>query len=97
MIPESVKGFDFALTAMFLTLAVNAVRARRSAALVLLALGAGVVGHLVDRYVIGESFLVVSLLLYVAVVSATYRKDGGGAAEENEENPENQENEECVK
>ncbi|MFF5634190.1 AzlC family ABC transporter permease [Streptomyces sp. NPDC012825] len=94
VIPESVKGFDFALTAMFLTLAVNAVRARRSATLVLLALGAGVVGHLVDRYVIGESFLVVSLLLYVAVVSATYRKDGSGGAEENEEN---EENEECVK
>ncbi|MGW3390448.1 AzlC family ABC transporter permease [Streptomyces cinereoruber] len=75
VVPESVKGFEFALTAMFLTLAVNAVRSSRSAALVLLALGAGAVGYVVDRYVVGESFLVVSLLLYVALISATYRKD----------------------
>ncbi|MFZ4299903.1 AzlC family ABC transporter permease [Streptomyces cinereoruber] len=75
VVPESVKGFEFALTAMFLTLAVNAVRSSRSAALVLLALGAGAVGYVVDRYVVGESFLIVSLLLYVGLISVTYRKD----------------------
>ncbi|NLU67795.1 AzlC family ABC transporter permease [Streptomyces sp. HNM0574] len=75
VIPDSVKGFEFALTAMFLTLAVNAVKASRSMVLVYLAAGSGVVGFLVDKYLVGESFLIVSLLLYVAAVSFMYKKE----------------------
>ncbi|NGO77799.1 AzlC family ABC transporter permease [Streptomyces sp. YC504] len=75
VIPESVKGFEFALTTMFLTLAVNAVRTSRSARLVFLALGAGVIGYFVDQYVIEESFLIVSLLLYMVAISWMYQKE----------------------
>ncbi len=75
IIPESVKGFGFALTAMFLTLAVNAVKSSRSVALVLLALGCGTIGFFVDKYLVEESFLIVSLLLYVGAVSYKYKKE----------------------
>ncbi|MTE19478.1 branched-chain amino acid ABC transporter permease [Streptomyces sp. TRM43335] len=75
VIPDSVKGFEFALTAMFLTLAVNAVRSRRSVGLVLLALAAGAIAYFVDKYLIEESFLIVSLLLYVGAISCMYKKE----------------------
>lgn len=74
VIPENVKGFEFALTAMFLTLAVNAVRSSRSGALILLSLGAGAIAFFVDKYLIQDSFLIVSLLLYVSAISCMYKK-----------------------
>lgn len=80
VIPDSVKGFEFALTAMFLTLAVNAVKAARSLLLIYLAVGAGAVAYFVDKYLIEESFLIVSLLLYVAAVSCLYYKEKGAKA-----------------
>lgn len=77
VIPDSIEGFEFALTAMFLTLAVNAVRASKNLGLVVLALGTGLVAFFVDKYLVPDSFLIVSLLLYVGAVSIQYQKKKG--------------------
>ena len=42
LIPDSVVGLDFAITALFLVLAIDAYKARRSVPLVLVALAAGI-------------------------------------------------------
>ena len=73
VIPSDIKGFGFALTAMFLILAVDAVRARRDAGLVALALAASLVALLCERYVYDQSFIVVGLLTYLSALSAMYR------------------------
>lgn len=74
IIPEDVKGFGFALTAMFVTLAVDAVRSSRDFSLIVLALLCGTLAFFVDRYVYPESFLIVGLLSYLAAVSWLYWK-----------------------
>ncbi len=73
VIPSDIKGFGFALTAMFLILAVDAVRANRDFGLVGLALAASLVALLFDRYVYDESFIVAGLLVYLIAVTAMYR------------------------
>lgn len=81
VIPSGVTGFEFALTAMFLTLAVDAVRASRDYTLVAAALVAAVLAYLVDHFVLDESFLIVGLLLYLGWVTLGYlrqRGDSGG-------------------
>lgn len=72
VIPANVKGFEFSLTAMFVILAVDAVRARREVVLVFLALGSGVVGYLADKYIYRDSFLVAGLLAYLTAITAMY-------------------------
>ena len=42
LIPDSVVGLDFAITALFLVLAIDAYKARRSVPLVLVALAEGI-------------------------------------------------------
>lgn len=72
VIPPEIKGFGFALTAMFITLAVNAVQSSRDYSLLVYAAIAGVVAFGSDHYVYPESFLIVGLLVYLTLVSATY-------------------------
>ena len=71
----------FALTAMFVILAIDAVRANRDFRLVSLAFAASLVALLFDRYVYDESFIVVGLLVYLVALTAMYRAgvwaDGG--------------------
>lgn len=79
VIPASVTGFGFALTAMFVTLAVDAVRTSKDFGMVALALAAGSVAFLVDKYVYDESFIFVGVLVYLAAVSWIYFRRGGEA------------------
>lgn len=72
VIPREVTGFEFALTAMFVTLAVDAVRASRNGRLVAAALAAAVMAYCVDHFLVEESFLFVGLMLYLAWVSIGY-------------------------
>lgn len=72
VIPSDISGFEFALTAMFVTLAVDAVRASKNWELVGAALGAAVLAYIVDHFVFDESFLFVGLLLYLGWVTLGY-------------------------
>ncbi len=78
VIPSDIKGFGFALTAMFVILAVDAVRANRDFGLVGLACAASLVALLVDRYVYDESFIVAGLLVYLVALTAMYRRGRAG-------------------
>lgn len=72
VVPSGITGFEFALTAMFVTLAVDAVRASRDFGLVAAALVAAALAYLVDHFVLDESFLFVGLLLYLGWVTLGY-------------------------
>jgi 4-azaleucine resistance transporter AzlC len=74
LIPPEITGFEFALTAMFLILAVDAVRVSHDYELVLFAAIAGLVGYFVDTFVIESSFLIAGLVIYLALVSAGYSR-----------------------
>lgn len=76
IVPPSLRGIEFALTAMFAVLAVDAFRARREFRLVYLAVGAVVAGYLADTYVYPESFLVVGLMTYWAAMTYLYAVRG---------------------
>jgi predicted branched-subunit amino acid permease len=77
VIPSDIKGFEFALTAMFVTLAVDAVRASQDWQLVGAALVAGVIAYFVDHFLYDESFLFVGLLVYLAWISLGYLRQRG--------------------
>lgn len=68
VIPASVQGFGFALTSMFLVLALDAAVARRSPGLITLAIFSSLLGKLFDELVLPGSFLIAGLLTYVACV-----------------------------
>jgi 4-azaleucine resistance transporter AzlC len=72
LIPPSVVGFGFALTSMFLVLALDAAVARRSFGFISLAVISAVFAKLADRFVIHGSFLIAGLALYVAGVTVQY-------------------------
>lgn len=72
VVPPGLRGLEFALTAMFVTLAVDATRARRDSGLLLLALGSAVVGLAVDRLLVDGSFLFVGLVAYLVAVIARH-------------------------
>lgn len=72
LIPPSVEGWTFALTSMFLVLALDAAVARRSFGFISLAVISAVFAKLADKFVIDGSFLIAGLLLYVAGVTVHY-------------------------
>lgn len=71
LIPPQVKGLDFAMTALFVVLAIDAYKVRRSIPLPLVAVGAG----LVSAVVFGSNMLAPAMGLYVAVLLAGYGVD----------------------
>lgn len=77
VIPSSIRGFGFALTAMFVTLAVDAMRTSKDYTLLGLAAIAGIGAFFADRYIFKDSFIFVGLLVYLALVTGLYVKRGG--------------------
>lgn len=74
IIPDNIKGFGFALTAMFVTLAVDAVRSSRDFILLLLACFSGAAAFLADQYIYKQSFLFVGLIVYFMSLTWLYNK-----------------------
>ncbi|MFT4021643.1 MAG: AzlC family ABC transporter permease [Acinetobacter sp.] len=74
IIPSSIKGFEFALTAMFLTMAMDATRHSRENKLIVYALISGGLGWCAETYLIQSSFLVVGLLSYLVFITLDYKK-----------------------
>lgn len=72
VIPAGTEGFGFALTAMFLTLAVDALRDSKDFGLVGYAVLAGCCAYVVDEFVFSDSFLVVGLLVYLILITVAY-------------------------
>lgn len=68
LIPEEIIGLDFALTAFFLVLGIDAYRIRRSVPLPVVALGCALAGHLL----FGEGMLVAAMGMFVAVLLVRY-------------------------
>jgi len=67
-IPDSVKGLDFAITALFLVLGLEAFRTRRDVPGALVAMACAVVGHLA----FGEEMLVFALPAFAAFLVARF-------------------------
>jgi 4-azaleucine resistance transporter AzlC len=68
LIPEGVVGLDFALTAFFLVLGIDAYRIRRSIPIPIVALGCALAGFLV----FGEGMLVAAMAMFVAFLLVRY-------------------------
>jgi len=68
LIPEAVKGLDFAVTALFLVLGIEAFRAHRDVPAAVVALASAVVGHVV----FGEQMLVAAMAMFTAFLLARY-------------------------
>lgn len=62
LIPDSVVGLEFALTAFFLVLGMDAYRSRRNVPIPLVALGCALTGYLL----FGDGMLVAAMVLFVA-------------------------------
>ncbi|MCW7556018.1 AzlC family ABC transporter permease [Endozoicomonas gorgoniicola] len=71
-IPPEVTGFEFALTAMFITLAVDAVRNDPDKILILYSLVSCAFGLLMDNYVLDSSFLGSGVFCYLILISKDY-------------------------
>ncbi len=68
LIPDSVVGLDFAITALFVVLSIDAYRARRSIPVTILALGCALAGVLIAP----GDMLIVSMALFVAALIGSY-------------------------
>ncbi|MDQ0854941.1 4-azaleucine resistance transporter AzlC [Arthrobacter sp. V4I6] len=68
LIPKGVVALDFALTAFFLVLGIDAYRVRKNLPLPLLALGCALTGYLF----FGEGMLIAAMILFLAVLLAHY-------------------------
>ena len=69
LIPPSVKGLDFAVTALFLVLGIDAFRARRDVPGAVVAVAFAVAGHVV----FGEQMLVAAMAMFTLFLLARYR------------------------
>lgn len=68
LIPDGVVGLEFALTAFFLVLGMEAYRVRRSIPVPIMALGCALAGYLV----FGEGMLVAAMAMFVALLLVRY-------------------------
>jgi 4-azaleucine resistance transporter AzlC len=79
-LPMDIEGLDFALTALFVVLAIEAMSARRDVLLPVVAVVTGVVGLLISR----DQMLLIGLTLYFAFLVGRFlwdrRKDAGSGA-----------------
>lgn len=74
LIPPEIHGFDFALTATFVVLAVEAIRHSKDLTELRHAVIAVVAAFLSERILFTDSFLIAGLLTYLALVTADYRR-----------------------
>lgn len=68
LIPDGVRGLDFAVTALFVVLAIDAFRARRDIPASIVAVACGLAGHAV----FGERMLVAAMGMFTAFLLAKY-------------------------
>lgn len=83
LLPGAIPGLDFALCAMFLTLALDAARTRAEVPSLLLASLAMVLA----RFLAPAQWLLVSLLLLVALLVVRYLADRRGRGSDSKELP----------
>jgi 4-azaleucine resistance transporter AzlC len=69
LIPDGVKGLDFAVTALFLVLGIDAFRARRDVPGAVVAVACALAGHVV----FGEQMLVAAMAMFTLFLLARYR------------------------
>jgi 4-azaleucine resistance transporter AzlC len=68
LIPQGVAGLDFAVTALFVVLGIDAFRARRDVPAAVVAVACALAGHLV----VGEQMLVAAMGLFTLFLLARY-------------------------
>lgn len=68
LIPDSVVGLDFAITALFVVLSIDAYRARKSIPVTVLALGCALAGVLIAP----ADMLIVSMALFVVALIGSF-------------------------
>ncbi|PIW63098.1 MAG: branched-chain amino acid ABC transporter permease [Shewanella sp. CG12_big_fil_rev_8_21_14_0_65_47_15] len=72
LIPPEITGFEFALTAMFVTLAIDAVRHTVDNKPITYAVISSVFGVLMEYYVVHSAFLAAGLICYLSLISKDY-------------------------
>lgn len=68
LLPPQIVGLEFAVTALFVVLAIEAYKVRKSAPIPVLALLCALIGALISS----EHMLIISMSLFVAALIATY-------------------------
>lgn len=72
-LPPDVIGFEFALTAMFITLAVDAIRNMPDRSLLKYSVISCVVGLFFEIYILKSSFLGSGIIFYLLLITKDYR------------------------
>ena len=71
-IPPEITGFEFALTALFITLAVDAIRNDPDKILIIYSLVSCVFGFIMEAYIMDSSFLGSGIFCYLILISKDY-------------------------
>lgn len=71
-LPDSFRGFEFAMTAMFVVLALDSLSKQRSAKTLMFAAIAILIAFASEKYGMPDSFLLSGLLSYFALLSADF-------------------------
>ncbi|MBD1557133.1 branched-chain amino acid ABC transporter permease [Vibrio sp. S9_S30] len=74
LLPPEVTGFEFALTAMFIALAADAISNDSDTSLLIYAVISCVVGALMEFYILKSSFLGSGLICYLLLISKDYKQ-----------------------
>ncbi len=74
IVPPEIGGFEFALTAMFIVLAIDAVKEAQDFRLLIYVALSAIIGLVVERFMINDSFLSVALIAYLACIMSDYKK-----------------------
>jgi 4-azaleucine resistance transporter AzlC len=72
IIPSEITGFEFSLTTMFVILSIDAFRESREIRLIKFVIISALLGVFVDKYIMQNSFLTVSLLSYFSCLTICY-------------------------
>ncbi len=73
IVPPEIGGFEFALTAMFIVLAIDAVKEAQDSRLLLYVVVSAMVGLVVEKFVIKDSFLSIALIVYLGCIMRDYK------------------------
>ncbi|WP_258087305.1 AzlC family ABC transporter permease [Xenorhabdus bovienii] len=73
LIPPEITGFEFALTAMFITLAIDAIKYNTENKLIIYAIISSAFGFIFEFFLIKTSFLATGLICYLILISKDYK------------------------
>lgn len=85
LLPPDLTGFEFALTGMFMLLAIDALKRTTEVRLIVFALVSILIGYGFETWVAKNSFLIIGTIVYVLLLSLSFYLERSGLAVQNGE------------